>query len=130
VLRPCFLVELQVVDDSSISGAKWVGPTCEIAVSRRLPGATVKQLFKDSNPNLLDHQIFLTTVAAYLTSHPNLVEAWQQYSWDKRVSSGPYLDGLEVGRYEHGRQEIHFHADPVSACADFIYREATSSLGR
>jgi len=115
--------------DSANGVDQWVGRTCEIALSWRLSGATIGQLFADANPDLTDRQVFLTLAGEYLASHSRLIEAWQQYSWDKRVGSGPYLDHLEVGRYEDGRQEVHIYADATSACADFIYREASAVLG-
>jgi hypothetical protein len=74
---------------------------------------------------------FLAAVSARLREQPRLIEAWQQYSEDKRTT-GPYLDlrSLEVGIYEaaSGFSEVQVHVDPVEACADFIYREAGKVL--
>jgi hypothetical protein len=59
-----------------------------------------------------------------------LVEAWQGYSWDKRTSPSPYLDGVEVGFYDGGRRDVATHRDEASACADFLFREASWVLNR
>jgi hypothetical protein len=70
----------------------------------------------------------VSLVTGYMRSHLDLIAGWQQYSWDKRVSSGPYLEGKEVGYYSHGKQDVVIHDDSSVACADFLYREATSVL--
>jgi hypothetical protein len=45
------------------------------------------------------------------------------YSYDKRWSPSPYLDGLEVGHYDAGKQQVRRHFDSVDACADFVLTE-------
>jgi hypothetical protein len=68
-------------------------------------------------------------VAGRVKNDPALVEAWQDYSYDKRVDSGPYLDRTKVGNYERGEyRDKRSHPTPASACADFIFREAQSIL--
>ena len=62
-------------------------------------------------------------IALRLRSQPELIDQWQAYSYDKRASPEPYLDGLEVGMYDAGYQQVETYADRVDACADFIYRE-------
>jgi len=59
-----------------------------------------------------------------LLRNPELVQAWQNYSWDKRVSSRPYMDGLTVGFFDGQRQDVDMFGDQVDACVHFIYREA------
>jgi len=47
------------------------------------------------------------------------VDAWQAYSYDKRSSSSPYLDGTEVGYFDGKRTDVVKYDDPSEACADF-----------
>jgi hypothetical protein len=58
-----------------------------------------------------------------LEVRPDLVELWQGWSQDKRWSPSPYLDGLEVGHYDSGRQHVRTHPTPAAACADFVLAE-------
>ena len=44
-----------------------------------------------------------------LADRPDLVDQWQGYSWDKRWSPSPYLEGLEVGHYDAGKRRIRTH---------------------
>ena len=108
---------------------EWVQRTCRIVQQWRSPGTTILQLFQDANPDLSDRQLFLAQVANYLESHADLIDAWQGYSWDKRSTPSSYLDGLEVGFYSDGRQDVKLHEDAPSACADFLFRECISVLG-
>jgi hypothetical protein len=63
------------------------------------------------------------------------VEAWQQYSYDKRASPSPYLDGTEVGFFEvvgdnPRRCAVERFNTTVEACASFIWRETGWLLER
>ena len=65
----------------------------------------------------------------YLTRNPEIVSAWQNYSYNKRWTPAPYLDDKEVGLYDAGYREVTQHSTLASACADFIQREI-AFLGR
>lgn len=60
-----------------------------------------------------------------LRDRPDLVQAWQMYSWDKRWSPSPYWEAetLEVGLYDSGYRDAERRSDTATACAAFIARE-------
>jgi hypothetical protein len=116
-----------VIDPPS-DGPEWIQRTCRVCQDLRSSGSSIVQSFRDAGPDLTDRGRFVSLVTDYLRSHTYLIGSWQQHSWDKRVSSGPYLEGNEVGYYTHGKQEVVIHDDPSAACADFLYREATGVL--
>ncbi len=74
-------------------------------------------------PNDLGPEYVKSRIALRLRSQPELIDQWQTYSYDKRATPEPYLDGLEVGMFDAGRHEVETYTDPVDACADFIHRE-------
>lgn len=81
-------------------------------------------LFSDAAPpSELGPDEAKSEIALRLRSQPELIERWQTYSYDKRATPEPYLDGLEVGMFDAGRHDVATYTDPVDACADFIYRE-------
>jgi hypothetical protein len=65
-----------------------------------------------------------------LMNDSTLIDDWQTYSYDKRTSPSPYLDGLAVGFYDGGNRNHIEHVDAVSACCDFIERERAWVLRR
>ncbi len=69
-----------------------------------------------------DHDLFFAVRAA-LDDRSALREAWQKWSFDKRWSPSPYLDGLEVGHFDGKRLHVRHHAVASEACADFIVAE-------
>jgi hypothetical protein len=84
-----------------------------------------------------DPRAFQEAVAAELRAHTELIEHWITYSADKRTSRGPYLCGrirndsrYEVGFYDtnQGQLDQVSYDDAVSACADFLHRQAAFVL--
>jgi len=69
-----------------------------------------------------DDDLF-TVVRARLTEDPDLIELWQSWSYDKRWSPSPYLDGLEVGHFDARKLHVRLHATTADACADFVLAE-------
>jgi hypothetical protein len=71
-------------------------------------------------------------VREVLEREPQLVDAWHNYSYDKRSTPSLYLDGTEVGFYdtEPGRSDVNTYDDALAACAEFICREAAWVLHR
>jgi hypothetical protein len=108
----------------------WVESLCSIASRWKQPGTTILGLFREAAPDLSEPPSFDRLVKARLGHATMLVDAWQNYSWDKRTTPSPYLDGLEVGFYDAGRHDVVEHRDRVDACADFIHREANWVLRR
>ena len=101
-----------------------------IARRWREPGSTVRGLFSEADPDLSDQSSFVRLVRAHLERDPELVRAWQSYSWDKRGSPSPYLDEGQVGFFDGERRDVAEYDDPAAACADFLFREATWVLRR
>lgn len=81
-------------------------------------------LFRDAAPpsDLAPEEV-MSRIVVRLRAEPKLIDEWQTYSYDKRATPEPYLDGLEVGMFDAGRHDVEIHTDPAGACADFIYRE-------
>jgi hypothetical protein len=59
-----------------------------------------------------------------LVDDPSLVEDWQTYSYDKRGSPSPYLEGTEVGFFDGEARNRRTYGDRTGACAQFVYSEA------
>lgn len=100
----------------------WVGRLCDLPARFRSEGHLLL-LFQQAAP-VVGHPHFEELVERRLSTRPELVGQWQGYSRDKRVRSGPYLDGVEVGVYDNGKRDVWIHETRTAACADFIHREA------
>jgi hypothetical protein len=87
-------------DDSKLSEAPWVEPLCSIASRWRQPGTTIRGFFSEAAPEIAGRSSCTRLVRARLDRDPELVEAWQNYSWDKRGSPSPYLYEGEVGYFD------------------------------
>ena len=86
-------------------------------------GENLRDLFLQAGVQDVSDDELVAGVYARLSRDPDLIDSWQQYSWDKRWSPSPFLDGLEVGHYDGGRQHVKRYASPAEACADFVLRE-------
>jgi hypothetical protein len=99
---------------------------------------SILELFREAAPPLDDREQFLASVLAFLRDRPELAEQWLLYSLDKRTSPSPYMSTRggeaatiwEVGFYDAGDRDVAQHPDGVTACADFLYREAMWVLRR
>jgi hypothetical protein len=106
----------------------WLESLCRIPLSSRRSSLSIHDLFERAGPDLGNPR-FVALVRAQLSKDPALVRAWQEYSYDKRGSPSPYMDGTEVGFFEvdDGRTrsvDVRHYDNPVDACADFVFREA------
>jgi hypothetical protein len=106
----------------------WVGALCRIPDESR-QGGSILQHFRRARPDLRNEALAVALIRLYLLKTPALIAAWQQYSWDKRTS-GPYLEGCEVGFVpRRGPTQVHGrYEQPVDACAEFIFLEAVAVL--
>jgi len=93
---------------------------------KRRGDVSIKTLASESG--FTDHkfEIDAQAVQRFLEAHPELLDAWAEYSGDKRVSNGWYFDlaRLAVGFYEHGkpaREQTYKH--PAEACGVFVMLE-------
>jgi len=113
---------------------RWAEPLCRIALMYQTGDLSIRELFQRAAPDLEDPD-FVRIVARQLDSEPDLVVAWQQYSFDKRGTPSPYFKGTEVGFVDviggqvQSRRVGRF-ATPVDACSAFIFREASWVLHR
>jgi hypothetical protein len=114
-------------DTRGESETSWLEPLLGIPVAFHSGDVSIRELFGRAEPDLDDHN-FRPLVESALARRPDLIEAWQIYSSDKRVSEGPYLEGNEVGYYSAGRQDVRRHDTPAAACADFVHREANQVI--
>ena len=80
-------------------------------------------VFVDAGVNAVSDDDLVTAVKSVLKDRPEWIETWQSWSYDKRWSPSPYLDGLEVGHYDHGQQHVRHHTTTTDACADFVLAE-------
>jgi len=110
----------------------WLEPLCRIAVDFRQTNRSIYRLFDEANPDLSDRSGFVALVESRLRADATLVRAWQDYSADKRVDAGPWVDGTKVGYYirGHDNRDKRTHRTPAAACADFIYCEARVVLSQ
>jgi hypothetical protein len=109
----------------------WADGLTTIALRWRSGTQSIRDLFTESAPpESCSADEFKAAVTARLAKRPQLIDAWQTYSYDKRTSPSPYLDGLEVGHYDGGREDVANHATPTDACTDFVYRETQWVLHR
>lgn len=102
----------------------WVEQLCGLPEAFKAGGRSVRQLLAACEPPRLDEADAIVHITTYLTRFPELVRLWQNYSYDKRSSRGPYLDGKEVGFFDRTRHDIERYDQAVDACARFIAREA------
>jgi hypothetical protein len=92
---------------------------------------SIRGLFAASDvPEDISADEFRAAVADKLGSRPELVDAWRAYSYDKRGTPSHYLDGLQVGFWDGGNQDVATHSTPTDACVDFLYRETHWVLHR
>jgi len=109
-----------------------IAKLCNIPRDFRGGSKSAFQLFSESGVAALASLPSAAEVAAYLGSHPELVQDWLDWSGDKRVLSGWYF--LE----EQGEFVVGFHPDGEVfrferadvACAHFIVREVQDVSGR
>jgi hypothetical protein len=112
----------------------WVDRLCRIAFDFRTAQVSIRDLFVSAAPDLRDPRL-PDLLRDKLASEPPTVEAWLQYSNDKRGAPSPYMDGVEVGFADlvNGRldrRDVRRHSSGDEACADFIHREALWVLER
>jgi hypothetical protein len=89
----------------------------------RRGGSQLADLFRAAGVESVDDDELREAVHERLAAEPRLVEAWQAYSYDKRWTPSPYLDGLEVGHHDGGHHHVRAHPTTTDACADFVLAE-------
>jgi hypothetical protein len=77
----------------------------------RQGGRTLSDVFVDAGVNEVSDEELAGAVLSTLGDRPKLIATWQGWSYDKRWSPSPYLDGLEVGHHDAGRQHVRRYAD-------------------
>jgi len=112
----------------------WIVPLCSIAEAYRIEDRSIRELFERAAPDLDDPR-FVEMVVRRLEREPLLVEAWQQYSADKRSTPNPFLQGTEVGFVDFADGKVAVRVverfdSEIDACATFIRHEATWVLER
>ena len=80
----------------------------------RQGGQSPSDVLIDAGVNSVSDEDLRRRVRAALGARPELLDLWQQWSWDKRWSPSPYLDGLEVGQYDEGKKHVRHHAMPLT----------------
>ena len=110
--------------------ADWVRALCQIPNSFHSGDKSIRQLFDDADPDLSDESAFREAVRKELIADPELMDSWQGYSWDKRTTPSPYIDGLEVGVFDRRSTVVTMHSERLDACVDFIWRESQWVLAR
>lgn len=93
-------------------------------------GRTLRDLFAEAATAPVDVESIRRLAQERIAADGTIIDAWQQYSYDKRSSPSPYLDGREVGFYDGGRRHVTQHPNAAAACADFVAREAAWVIER
>jgi hypothetical protein len=106
----------------------WIDRLLVLPLDFKAGNRSIRQLFEEVKPPKLDRETFTGLIAERLRMRPELIDAWQTYSYDKRSSPCPYLDGLEVGFFDGERRDVSHHEDMAAACADYVVRETESVL--
>lgn len=86
-------------------------------------GAHLAEPFVEAGVDLVTDFELLAAVRVALQKNPDLIDVWQGYSYDKRWTPSPYLDGVEVGHYHSGDRHVRRHGTTLEACADFVVTE-------
>lgn len=89
----------------------------------RAGGRPPAEVLRAAGVGGVDDAELARAVLSVLQHRPDMIAAWQGWSWDKRWSPSPYLDGLEVGHYDGGRTDVRLHTSAASACTDFVVAE-------
>jgi hypothetical protein len=110
------------VDDVPTPG--WPDPLCRIPRDLRGGHRSIRDLLIAAAPDLTDDHFVIDLVRMRLGDDPSLVDDWQIYSYDKRSSPSPYLDGTEVGFFDREKKNRRTYRHPADACAQFIFAEA------
>jgi hypothetical protein len=109
----------------------WADGLTTIALRFRTGTKSIRDLFTEAAPpEDCSAAEFKAAVAERLAAAQELVDAWQTYSYDKRSSPSPYLDGVKVGFYDGGTHDAVTHATMTDACVDFLHRETYWVLHR
>ena len=92
-----------------------------------LSGRSMRDLLAGLDYAQLRRSIDRCALAAFLEGRPEVIEAWQSYSSDKRTTGGFYfvaetsaIGGCDVG---HGRVDPLHYGSAAEACAVFILQE-------
>jgi len=109
---------------------EWVESLCRLPSRFQAGGVSIRELVELCAADLTGRHNATNLIRRRLAEEPQLVEDWQTYSYDKRSSPSPYLDGREVGYFDGTRREVVNYDERLDACADFIVREARWVLGR
>lgn len=89
----------------------------------RRGGAQLADLFFAAGVESVDDDELRRAVRERLADNAALIENWQGYSYDKRWTPSPYMDGVEVGHYDTGYRHVRKHQTTTDACADFVLTE-------
>ena len=98
---------------------------CNLPVDFKHGSKSPLQLVTESGVNAHPEVLTVSRLIVCLRAHPELIDQWENWSADKRVSSGWYFAlrsvGFVVGYYPGG-ESLTFE-DPFVACAEFVVRE-------
>ncbi|MFJ8539613.1 hypothetical protein [Streptomyces sp. NPDC093591] len=101
----------------------WIDQLLNLPRDYKAGSKSIRQLITEIDPPHLDSADLARQVAERLRRSPELIDAWQVYSYDRRTRPTPYLDGLEVGFFDGESRDVAEHDNTVDACADFVVRE-------
>jgi len=88
------------------------------------------EVFAAAGANGVSDEDLVAAVRSALQERPDLVRTWQNWSYDKRWTPSPFLDGLKVGHYDAGEHHLRRYTTEVEACADFVLAEVRWVLDR
>lgn len=89
----------------------------------RAGGQSPAEVLKAAGVDSVSDEQLVAAVRVALDDQPDMIQLWQGWSYDKRWSPSPYLDGLEVGHYDAGYHHVRRHESAAAACADFVLAE-------
>jgi hypothetical protein len=105
---------------------------CNLPIDFKNNDKSAFVLASESNFRLHNDKISTSDIKEYLKANMNLLEIWQQWSWDKRTT-GYFLsfeDNNTVGFINEKHQTTYKKEfdSSIDSCSEFIYREISSIL--
>src|SRR5882724_7953864 len=101
---------------------------CNLPIEFRRGSKSPIRIIRESGYCEAPNELTIDAVHAFLRDNDHLIQAWLEWSQDKRVSSGWYLvcknGEYTVGRLPDGPQ-LRFN-DDREACAEFVVREVAA----
>lgn len=100
---------------------------CNLPLDFKTSNKSGITLLRESEYPIFYKEISVSDVHQYLETKPDLIEVWQQWSYDKRTGSGFFLKGRHMGSLDNPTFERNFPSK-IESCSEFILRKVSDIL--